>query len=146
MRCNVASVSYIMLRLQLLIKFHWSLKRTFMMKLLKNFYVRILYRLNFWAPLVLIVIIIFFIFKNYLKSQIEKKLFFKFEILLYVNYREKLLWFNTFFPNLRKFIPANYLTFWHSFNSRSNFLDCEKLFLRTLFFSMKHCLQNFPIC
>ena len=30
-------------------------------------------------------------------------------------------------------------------NSRNNFLDCKKLFLRTLFFSMKHCLQNFPV-
>ena len=68
--CNAASILYIMLRLQLLIRCHWSLKRNFIMKLLNED----LTSLKFLS-VVLIAIIIFFIFKGYLKSQIKKNCF-----------------------------------------------------------------------
>ena len=80
-----------------------------------------------------------------LKFQISKKIVFEIWNILYENYKEKLLWFNAFFAKFVKIYTHklfDFLTFFQ-FNSRNNFLDSKKLFLRTLFFSMKHCLQNF---
>ena len=82
-----------------------------------------------------------------LKFQIGKKIVFEIWNILYENYREKLLWFNAFFAKFVKIYTHklfDFLTFFW-YNSRNNSLDCKKLFLRTLFFSMKHCLQNFPV-
>ena len=82
-----------------------------------------------------------------LKFQISKKIVFEIWNILYENNKEKLLWFNAFFAKFVKIYTHklfDFLTFFQ-FNSRNNFLDSKKLFLRTLFFSMKHCLQNFPV-
>ena len=105
---------------------------------------RILHRLNLWACLVLIAIIYFYFLLWNFKS--VKKLFLKFGIyftkIVGRNFCDLMLFCQiceNLYPQITWF--SNILLI----NSRNNFLDCKKLFLRTLFFSMKHCLQNFPV-
>ena len=82
-----------------------------------------------------------------LKFQIGKKFVFEIWNILYGNYREKLLWFNAFFCQICENLYPQIIWFSNILliQFSQNFLDCKKLFLRTFFFFMKHCLQNFPV-
>ena len=71
-----------------------------------------------------------------LKFQIGKKFVFEIWNILYGNYREKLLWFNAFFCQICENLYPQIIWFSNILliQFSQNFLDCKKLFLRTLFF------------
>ena len=111
MCCTVASILYIMLRLQLLIRCHWSLKRNFILKLLKKLLSEDLTPLKFLSVFSSYCYIFLFFT---LKFQIGKKLFLKFGIYFTEITGRNFCDLTLFFRNLWKFIPTNYLIFDHS--------------------------------
>ena len=101
LRCTIASILYIRLRLQLLTRCHWSLKRNFMMKLPKKTLLsKDLAPFNFLSMFRFYCYYIFLLFT--MKFQIGKKIVSEIWNILYKNYREKLLWFNAFFAKFLK--------------------------------------------
>ena len=108
MCCTVASILYIMLRLELLIRCNWSLNTNLMLKLLEKLLSEDLTPFKFLSVFSSYCYIFLFFT---LKFQIGKKLFLKFGIL-YGNYREKLLWFNAFFSKFVKISTRKLFDIW----------------------------------